>query len=58
MVRDISKAELREKYESMSVDEVLKYFGLRYPRELYLLLDEAGIPRKQPKDPVRVRLVD
>jgi len=58
MVRDISKTELREKYESMNIEDVLKHFGLRYPRELYVLLDAAGIPRKQPKDPIRVRLVD
>jgi hypothetical protein len=44
---EISITELREKYETMPVREVARYFDLPNLNRLYKLLEEAGIPKKK-----------
>lgn len=55
----ISISELREKYQTRPVREVIEYFNLPNATRLYQLLSQAGIPRKRnPRPTMKIKLVD
>lgn len=58
-MKEISRAELKQKYETEPLRDVLEYFGFRHSQQLYRLLDKAGIPRKRDESTrIPVKLVD
>jgi hypothetical protein len=54
---EITRAELRNLYESMTVDKLRERLGGIGPTQLYRLLDEAGIQRRGRKSH-KIKLVD
>ena len=47
--REITKGELEHLYNTLKFPEIAKKLDIRYPPQLYALLDKHGIPRKNGK---------
>lgn len=57
MSMEITKARLRELYENMTIKEMRAELGGIGPTQLYRLLDEAKIPRRE-RRAHSIKLVD
>ena len=55
-MKDISAAELKEWYETKTIEEVMAHFEIKSATTVYQLLKKAGIPLKAPHN--AIRLVD
>jgi len=45
---EVSRRDLAKRYEEMSIKAICKHYGIS-SATLYVLLDNAGIPRKLPR---------
>jgi len=52
----VTKDELLNRYNTMSVNDIAKYYDINMTA-LYKLLDEAGIPRKINRRPNSERVI-
>lgn len=55
--KQVSREWLREQYETRTVKEIAEELGVSKPT-VYKALKDAGIPRKNPKDYVRLVVAD